>query len=644
MPDSASRLKPASASPAGAVSIREWWRAHRAALLRLWMIGIFTSVLVTVASAMGWGFMSALQTQVMDLLTLLQPQRSAPEIVIVEIDEDTFRLLGRRQPIPREHLARLIQGLRRAGASVIGLDLFLDAPTTESEDGALARAITGFEHEGTSQVVLISSEAGTGRFASDEFRRQVMHGSSDVPRDAADRTVRNVQLLLDRPRPEPAFGLAIAARLAGMSPTELARITAKAGPLGTPIPVARWRSETARFTVESDLNVRDAESLRINFVGPPRTFTFVPSRMVTVLAEPATPVPEKNLFRDRIVLVGETFEASRDFQHTPHGTMAGVEIHANILHMLLTRTFIRPYHWAINLGLQAAFVLMAGVVMIRYPGRSGKYLCLGGVLLLALPASYFAFERGGYVMNFVLPVAAETYMRKWMTPRPGHIVERLRSRLWRAQENEVGGAATRFGWRRVEASVFVAEIGGIGTGLETRDGECVTASLVQHWDNLAAAITSHAGCIVASSGDAVLAVFAEAPRDSEHARRAVEAGLTLQRQLNRPNVDKASVVPALSIIVGIHSGTVLLGTTEEFDSRGYAIAGTPVTIARRVGLMDQEAGNRILVTEVTAARLGGRFSVRKCEEQVAAPGAKPLAIFEVIPPKDSGTSPSLAAK
>jgi len=51
-----------------------------------------------------------------------------------------------------------------------------------------------------------------------------------------------------------------------------------------------------------------------------------------------SPVAQDNPFRDRIVLIGATFVESRDVYPTPRGLMNGVEIHANILHTLLSRS------------------------------------------------------------------------------------------------------------------------------------------------------------------------------------------------------------------------------------------------------------------------------------------------------------------
>src|SRR5438552_3426415 len=81
-----------------------WWRARRARLLQLWAVGLVSSVLVTAASALG--YLEGWQARGLDLLLRLQGHRTPYDVVVVAIDEAAFEGLGRRQPIPRDYLAR----------------------------------------------------------------------------------------------------------------------------------------------------------------------------------------------------------------------------------------------------------------------------------------------------------------------------------------------------------------------------------------------------------------------------------------------------------------------------------------------------------------------------------------------------------
>ena len=134
------------------MSPRAWWRAHRARLHQLWVVGIACSLLVTGASALG--YLEFLQARTLDFLLHVQGQRFPAEVVIVAIDDAAFESLGRRQPLARAYLAQLLQGLRRSGAAVVGLDVALTSPTTLADDANLAQVIREFTQDGRASVVL----------------------------------------------------------------------------------------------------------------------------------------------------------------------------------------------------------------------------------------------------------------------------------------------------------------------------------------------------------------------------------------------------------------------------------------------------------------------------------------------------------
>ena len=100
--------------------LRAGWRASRTRLLELWLIGLIASVGVTLASLLG--YLDAAQARSLDVLMRLRAVAPVDDVVIVAIDDAAFSALGERQPLPRDYLARVIRGLRRSGAAVVGLD------------------------------------------------------------------------------------------------------------------------------------------------------------------------------------------------------------------------------------------------------------------------------------------------------------------------------------------------------------------------------------------------------------------------------------------------------------------------------------------------------------------------------------------
>src|SRR5262249_27797694 len=163
------------------------------------------------------------------------------------------------------------------------------------------------------------------------------------------------------------------------------------GPATPPRPGGRWRG---------------------TFAGPARGLLTGPGGAAAAPGAPgAAAPPEDNPLRGRIALVGATFVDSRDFVQTPVGRLAGVEVHASLVHMLATRRLVHAAGWLVGLGAQLLVVLVAGLVLTLSRPLAGTLLTLGLTLALGLPASYLAFHRPRYAVDVVLPVLAPCALR-----------------------------------------------------------------------------------------------------------------------------------------------------------------------------------------------------------------------------------------
>src|SRR5215470_9526519 len=322
------------------MGLGRWWRQRRARLLQLWAVGLVAACVVSAASAMG--YLESLQARALDLLIYLQSPRQPSGLVIVAIDDAAFDALGRRQPLPRDYLARVLRGVTRAGATVIGLDISLRTASAPADDRAMAEAIAELgAHADRRFVVAGAALPATGRL--------VTTSAPDVPVDG-DAVVRRAVL---RVGGAPSFAAAVA--------------EAPATDSGAPY--------------------------RINFIGPLGSFLTIPSDAVAAIGDAGVDIAGDNPLRGRTVLVGGSFADGRDFHRTPYGLMSGVEIQANIVHMLITGSLVRPAGWLAGFGVQLLAVFLAGLVMVSVRPLWGTAACLAGALLLGVPASYLAFSR-----------------------------------------------------------------------------------------------------------------------------------------------------------------------------------------------------------------------------------------------------------
>ena len=569
------------------MSLGRWWRQRRARLWQLWAVGLVAAVLVTGASAMG--YLESLQARALDLLIYLQSPRLPSGLVIVAVDDAAFDALGRRQPLPRDYLARVLRGVTRAGAAVVGMDISLRSPSAPEDDRALAAAIADLGERGDRRLVVAGTALpSAGPLAHPAIRRIVMTSASDVPVDD-DAVVRRAAL---RVGGAPTFAAAVA---------------------GVPA---------------SDPNA----VYRINFIGPSGSFLTIPSDAVAAIGDAGVDVAGDNPLRGRTVLVGGTFADGRDVHRTPYGLMTGVEIQANIVHMLVTGSFVRPAGWLAGFAVQLMAVFVAAIVMVALRPLWGTAVCLAGALLLGVPASYLAFSRGGYWMDFLLPVAVTSLLgvgADILSKR------RLRDALGRYVSPEVAARVERdpggLEGERRQVSILFTDLRGFTTLSERMPPEQMAVRLTEYFDAMTSAIFVRRGMVNDFIGDAILAVFGAPLDDPDHAEHAVLSALTMIQILAGLNERwSAEGLPPLRMGVGIHTGEVFAGNVGRAGKVKYAVVGDTVNLASRVEGLNKELGTTMLVTEA-AFRAAGLDLEVKDRGPVSVKGREePVRIYEVI--------------
>jgi adenylate cyclase len=569
------------------VSVARWWRRRRARLLQLWAVGLLAACVVTGASVMG--YLESVQARALDLLIYLQSPRQPSGLVIVAIDDTAFDALGRHQPLPRDYLARVLRGVTRAGAVVIGLDISLRTASAPADDRALAAAITDLGARGDRRFVVAGpSLPPSGPLADPALRRIVVTSVPDVPVDA-DAVVRRAAL-------EVAGVPTFAAAVAGVALTD---------------PHAVYR---------------------INFIGPAGSFLTIPSDAVAAIGDAGVDVAGDNPLRGRTVLVGGTFADGRDIHRTPYGFMPGVEIQANIVHMLATGSLVRPAGWLAGFGVQLVAVLLAGLVMVAVRPLWGTAVCLAGALLLGVPASYLAFSRGGYWVDFLLPVAVTSLLgvgADILSKR------RLRDALGRYVSPEVAARVERnpgdLEGERRQVSILFTDLRGFTTLSERMAPEQMAARLTEYFDAMTSAIFVRRGMVNDFIGDAILAVFGAPLDDSEHARHAVLSALAMVETLDRLNERwTAEGLPALRMGVGIHTGEVFAGNVGRAGKVKYAVVGDTVNLASRVESLNKELGTTMLVTEATYRAAGLDLEVKDRGPVNVKGREEPVRVYEVM--------------
>lgn len=608
------------------------------------VLGLSVSLLTSLVSYMG--YLEGFEAKALDFLLWVRGRIRSPEIILVQIDNQAFRNLGEKQPLPRSYLASLIEVLAESGAKVIGMDIELKIPTDPLEDGILLKAIQSASENGVSKVVPVyviqpeREEEGKVLFSHAPFfspRLAPVAGFANAPVDR-DGLVRQIPLAVrsSEGRILPSMALAVLARYAGYDTTRLEEVFHRGDRITLNLP--EWdRFRGSLLPHLTPLSFQLEDNWKINFTGAQGSFMTIPSDPVAQLAKQKSALARDNPFRGKIVLIGASFQESRDFFPTPQGLMSGVEIHANIIHTLLSRSQIQPAHRLTALLLSLIFALVISLFLSLFRPAIVNIFGLAAIPLLLIPLSYLALARLGLWVDFVTPLLAircgafvgELFERR-------HIRRSLEQYVEREVVDQILQQEESLQEHKREVTVFFTDVRNYTTLCEGLPPERVVGILNELFAMMGKVITQHRGWIVDFIGDAVLAVFGAPKENPNHARDAVQAAIETQEQLDILNAKwQERDIPPLKIGVGVHTGEVAIGIIGSGERKKFGVTGDTVNTGSRVEGLNKEFSTSILITRETLEAVDEKFKVRSCGEVKVKGREKPVEVFEVLRPETS---------
>ncbi|HEY2986439.1 MAG TPA: adenylate/guanylate cyclase domain-containing protein [Candidatus Binatia bacterium] len=605
------------------------------------VLGFSVSLITSLVSYLG--YLQGFEAKALDLLLRMRGQVKSPEIVLVQIDDQAFAKLGEKQPLPRSYIAGLIDVLGRSGAKVIGVDVEFKVKTNPREDEMLVKAIQGASDNGLSRVVPVfvirqdKEVNDTVLYSHAPFfspKLPVISGFANAPPDA-DGLFRQLPLAVRSSDGKvlPSLALAVLARHAGYDDARLEEAMNRRDGDRVTLRLPEWDKFSGKLLSEpTPISFEIDEQWKINFAGAEGSFTSIPSDPVFQLAKLKTALAEDNPFRNKIVLIGASFGDSRDFFPTPRGLMPGVEIHANIIHTILSRAQIMPAQRWVAVALSLLFALVMSLLLTLFRPTAATVVSLTAIPLLLIPLSYLAFARLGIWVDFVTPLVAIRWGASIADYLEGRRVRRSLGQLVdRDVANQMVDQDETLGGQMREATIFFTDVRNYTTLCEGRTPEEVVGILNELFATVGRVIARHQGCIVDFIGDAVLAAFGAHKDNPNHAADAVATALEAQAELDRLNAGwQKRGMPRLQIGVGIHSGEVLAGIIGSGERKKFGVTGDTVNTGSRVEGLNKEFSTSILITRETLERLNGQFKVQGRGEVKVKGREKPVEVFEVL--------------
>jgi adenylate cyclase len=535
---------------------------------------------IWVAAYLGDAFRD-LELDTVDTRFSIRGDREPPrDLIVVEIDDDTFQDLDRRWPFPRRVHAQAVKRIAADDPRVIAYDVQFTERTAFEDEFALIDAIS----KADGKVVLATTEVnkrGQTRILGGDAILKEIHArpGSGVLFPDPGGVERRVPYSVDKLKT-----LAVAA-------AEVAR--------GRPVD-------------QDDFDARD-DTAWIDYNGPPGTISAVPFSHVVQGRTPP------GMFRDKLVVIGPSAPSLQDVHPTSttgdDQLMAGAEIQANALDTVLRSLPIQSAPRGLDIALIVLLGMVAPVASLRLSPLRGLAvaLALAAAFVVAVQLAF----NGGMVLAFVYPMGALALTT--VGALAVHYVttaferERVRDLFARfVPENVVDDVLARAdeglrlsGVQR-DGTVMFSDLRGFTSFAESLPPERVIEVLNHYLGGMSDTILNHGGTLVAYMGDGIMAVFGAPIEQDDHADRAFAAAREmLWEKLPAFNdwIRSEGLGEGFRIGIGLNSGHVMSGNVGSERRVEYTAVGDTTNTASRIEAMTKGTPHQLFLADATRSRL-----------------------------------------
>lgn len=340
----------------------------------------------------------------------------------------------------------------------------------------------------------------------------------------------------------------------------------------------------------NDIPIDPVHRTYITYTGEPFAMEAIPYSLVLSDDFPA------EYFRDKIVMVGPyTVGIADDYYFTPlapQEPMYGVEIHANILQMLITKDFKAPLPNSLTLLVMLIIGVLAWLLFYRLQPLVG-FIALAIISILYFIGAW-QFGKNGLIISVLYPVMffstqyvaalaqqfiAEQLEKKRITDVFGkYVAPQIVGKVL-----DEGEAGLQLGGAKRDVSVLFVDIRGFTPLSEAAEPEEVVAILNEYLTLTAQSIFDYGGTLDKFIGDATMALF-NAPLDLEnHQLRAVQTAWAMV-QGAKPLQERLEKQygKVVRFGIGIHCGPAIIGNIGAAFRMDYTAIGDTVNTAARI--------------------------------------------------------------
>ena len=620
-----------------------------------------------------------LRVRTFDLFQVLRPRvQTARPVAIVDIDENSLKTIG-QWPWPRTIVADLVTRITQLGALAIGFDVIFAEPDRMSPAVA-EQSFRGIDAD--TRAKLDSLPSNDDVFADAIKHSRVVVGQvgspTPTPRTQADMA-EQTGFAIRGPDPAPYLvtfpGLlrnvpAIEAAAAGRG---LFSINPETDGIIRRVPVIMEAQGVLvpSLTMEMLRVVSHAGAIlvRVNQAGiqavavpglevpTDRNGQFWvhfnkhdPARYVSAKDVLQGNVPTDRL-RGRLVLIGTSAIGLLDLKTTPvDPVMPGVEVHAQILESVLTKSLLLNPNYAIGAELSAAVLFGLAIIIVAPMLSATIVVALGAALIAGLIGlSFYLFAAHNLLIDFTYPLISSwliylvltfvNYFREqkqrqqirsafgyYLSP---HMVEALA----RSPEKLVLGGEER------RMTILFSDVRGFTTISEhyKDDPQGLTRLMNRFLTPLTNAIIERKGTIDKYIGDAIMAFWNAPVDDAEQEANACDAAFEMQARAAALNVElkreaeaNGGIYMPLRIGIGLNTGPCVVGNMGSDFRFNYSVLGDTVNFASRLEARTKDYRLPLVIGSRTAEGAKQKFVTMEIDLIQVKGKTLPEAVFAVL--------------
>ena len=592
-------------------------------------------------------------------------QRHAPEqskAVVIAIDEETYRTPPFRD-VPKvmwtKEIGAVVDGVRAAGAGVIGFDIILPTsvePVIRGFDRDFMLALRRASKENKIVLAKVQHQVKPiSPFPGHSFAVGHQKNIRSVNLyDDADGIIRRVPLFFSAleadgsQRRETSLSLELAARTLGEAP----RIDGASGDvfLGPyRIPGGRENALTVNFDGGASVPTYSLADIHACVAAGKQDFLAQHFAGKAVLLGVVLDVEDRKITSKRFITApdGDAMGA-RCVTPPPDGlynaaftrdSIPGVYIHAAAINNLLNGDALTVPGRSWNGLLMAAFALLVAGLAMRFAAwRAGLTILCSGLIWLIVTALVF---RSGLVLPLFDPLIAGALTFAILLGYRFAVSDKDKRRLRHAFAFYLApalvdrmvekGEAPELGGESRELTVLFSDIESFTAISEKLSAEQLVAGLNIYLSEMTDIIEAHGGFVDKYIGDAIVAVFGAPLEDAEHARHAVAAALACRQRLaEMPGVFAGREDLTIKARIGLNSGDMLVGNIGSRRRFNYTVMGDAVNLAARLEGANKAFGSAILISESTARACGDTVAMRELDFIRVIGREAPLSVYEPI--------------